>query len=337
MKKIRLFTSLVLAIVVLSCCEGGDSQRRGLMSSTGRAGELLVVCTDKQWKGELGDSLQAILMQPVLILPQYEPIFSLYHVTPQRFKEAYQKQRNIVILSIDSTLEKGKMSISYNQWATPQSVIQISANNTRNLINELSNRQNNVINHLMNGEMKRFLKAQKSRQDFKLSREIEKTYKLSMVVPNGFVFAVKNSNFCWMRRDSKNWTQNIMIYTQDYDANGKQFSQKHILQLRDSLTKQHIIGPADSSYITTEKEYVLPILEQSSAFGDNHAVRTIGLWKTEGAAGVYMGGPFVSYTILDEKRNRVVTADAFLYAPADKKRDLLRQIEAVLLYVKVLE
>jgi hypothetical protein len=182
--------------------------------------------------------------------------------------------------------------------------------------------------------MKRCINAQKNRQDFRLSKEIEKKYKLSMVTPDGFVFAVKNSNFCWMRRDSKKWTQNIMIYTQDYDANGKQFSEKHILQLRDSLTKQYVFGHEDNSYITTHKEYVAPVCEQSSAFGDKYTVRTVGLWET---VGDIMGGPFVSYTVLDEKHNRVITLDAFLYAPADKKRDLLRQIESILLYMKILE
>ena len=63
-------------------------------------------------------------------------------------------------------------------------------------------------------------------------------------------------------------------------------------------------------------------------------MRTVGLWET---VGDIMGGPFVSYTVLDEKHNRVITLDAFLYAPADKKRDLLRQIESILLYMKILE
>ena len=43
-----------------------------------------------------------------------------------------------------------------------------------------------------------------------------------------------------------------------------------------------------------------------------------------------MGGPFVSYTLLDTVYNRVVTLDGFLYAPSDPKRDLLRQVEAIL-------
>ena len=327
MKKIMFWTSLVLGVVVLvGCGGGGGSQGTGLMSSTGRAGEVLIVCSDKHWKGEVGDSLQEILMQPVLILPQYEPMFLLSHTTPQRFSVAYQKIRNIVILSIDTSLEKGKVSIAYNRWAAAQMVISISANNTQNLINELSIYQHVIINRLMAREMKRFLQAQKSRQDFLLSREIEKQYNVAMVIPTGFIFAVKNSNFCWMRRDTKTWIQNILIYTQDY-VSVEQFSTKYIVQLRDSLTKQNVFGSADNSYVTVNTKDYPPISDQSAVFGENYALRTVGLWETEGD---HMGGPFVNFTILDREKNRVVTIDAFLYAPGDKKRDLLRQIEAII-------
>ena len=335
MKKMKMRTSIVLGVVVwvLYGCSGSGSQGGGLVMSSGRAGEVLVVCANKQWQGELGDSLQAILMQPVLILPQEESLFLLSHVAPQHFKDAFQKQRNILILSIDTLLEKGTMSITHNQWAKDQMVMRITANSLPHLIDEVSNRQTRIIDRLMNREMSRFLQAQKCRQDFRLSREVEKKYKISLVIPNGFVFAVKDSNFCWLRGDTKDWTQSIMVYMQDY-VHVKQFSGDYILRLRDSLTKQYVFGAADSSYITTDKKYFPPISEPTAAFGGSYAVRTVGLWRAEGD---FMGGPFVNFTLLDTSKNRIITLDAFLYAPNDKKRDYLRQIEAILLHVKLLD
>ncbi len=52
-----------------------------------------------------------------------------------------------------------------------------------------------------------------------------------------------------------------------------------------------------------------------------------GLWELHGD---FMGGPFVSYTVVDERHNRVVTLDGFVYNPGHDKRDLLRQIESLL-------
>ena len=62
-----------------------------------------------------------------------------------------------------------------------------------------------------------------------------------------------------------------------------------------------------------------------------------GLWGLFGHPGDLMGGPFVSYTLLDTVYNRVVTLDGFLYAPSDPKRDLLRQVEAVLHSMQVVD
>jgi len=52
-----------------------------------------------------------------------------------------------------------------------------------------------------------------------------------------------------------------------------------------------------------------------------------GLWKM---VGDMMGGPFVSHARLDEKNQRVVVVEGFVYAPEKNKRNLIRQVEASL-------
>ena len=52
-----------------------------------------------------------------------------------------------------------------------------------------------------------------------------------------------------------------------------------------------------------------------------------GLWKM---VGDMMGGPFVSHARLDEKNQRVVVAEGFVYAPETDKRNFIRRIEAAL-------
>ena len=43
-----------------------------------------------------------------------------------------------------------------------------------------------------------------------------------------------------------------------------------------------------------------------------------------------MGGSFVSVSRVDEKNQRVVVAEAFVYYPNHPKRDVLRKLEAAL-------
>jgi hypothetical protein len=62
------------------------------------------------------------------------------------------------------------------------------------------------------------------------------------------------------------------------------------------------------------------------------AVDTRGLWRMKND---FMGGPFVSISVLDETRNRVVTIDAFVYAPGKDKRNLMWELEAVLESLKL--
>lgn len=42
------------------------------------------------------------------------------------------------------------------------------------------------------------------------------------------------------------------------------------------------------------------------------------------------GGPFVLNVILDQENNRVLYMMGYIYAPDDKKRNMLRQVEAIL-------
>ena len=43
-----------------------------------------------------------------------------------------------------------------------------------------------------------------------------------------------------------------------------------------------------------------------------------------------MGGPFVSHSRVDEKNNRVITVEGFVYAPEKMKRGLMRRLEGSL-------
>ena len=69
-----------------------------------------------------------------------------------------------------------------------------------------------------------------------------------------------------------------------------------------------------------------PILSKKINFNGLFAIETRGLWKLEGD---FMGGSFVNYTFVDEKRNKVITIDGYVYAPNKPKRDLLIQMESI--------
>jgi hypothetical protein len=329
MKKLVFLIFVAVFGVVFFRCDGLGSQNGGLLSSSGRAGEVLVVCSEKQWKGVLGDSLHSVLMQPVWGLPQIEPMFLLSQVSENYFKDAYKKQRNIILFSIDASLEQERITVNHDVWATPQLLIQVKAKNEQQAAEALSKYEKTIIKYLLNADMKRFQRAQRSNQYFHISNEVGRLFNISIVIPEGFSFAKKDSNFVWLRKDTKEWTQNLMVYTENYtDTN--QLKNKHIIRLRDFHTQRNVFGGIDSSYIAVEDKHI-PTLSEYVEFKEGYTIRTVGLWEM---VNDFMGGPFVNMTILDKKNNRIVTLDGFLYAPSDHKRDFLRQLEAILLSVK---
>ena len=332
MKRIILIIVAVIAVGLFAGCGGMGSQGTGLLSSSGRSGEVLIVCDNNHWKGVLGDSLQSIFMQSIYGLPQAEPMFLLSHISDDRFREAYKKQRNIIYFTIDSSIENPKVVVNRDPWAKPQLLIRITAKNEQQAINTVSEYQHAIRNYLLDSEMKRFQRSQRSNQDFKISSDIKKGFNISMIIPDGFIFAVNDTNFCWLRKDTKDWTQNILIYTQEYtDTN--QFKNETIVKLRNIYTRQYVFGSVDSSYAVVDEKYI-PTQSEYMALDEQYAIRTVGLWKMEKD---FMGGAFVNMSVLDAENDRIITIDGFLYAPANEKRDLLRQLEAIILSTKFKE
>lgn len=321
----KIFCIYIAIVSFFSACNGLGSNEAGLLSSSGRSSEIMVVCPNSDWKTTLGDSLQSVLMQPLPHLPQEEPFFTLSHVTAENFSAAYQKQRNILYFDINSKINDPKVTISYNVWAEPQILIRISSNSIDNAISLFSNNANKIKNLVLQSEFKRFHRAHLSRQDFKISSILKQNYNLDMIVPQGYFFAVKRKDFLWLRKETKDWGQNVMIFIENY-TDTCQFNKNYILNLRDTLSKKYVFGSVENSYMTTEKN-ILPAECYYMYNNPYYTIKTEGLWKMNGD---FMGGPFISYTMLDTIFNRVVTVDGFLYAPSDSKRDLLRQIETIL-------
>lgn len=322
MKKLLFCITLAL---VMHACENGGSQGQGLLSSSGRSGEVLVVCPTHAWNGTLGDSIETILMEPNIYLPQAEPMFTLTHVSDNNFNSTYRKIRNIVYFDINSNIEQAKTSVKYNVWAKPQILIRIIAPSMEEAARQLCMNKDEIQWLILSCELKRFQRSHYSRQNFSIDKYLADKWKLHMYVPEEYFTAVKNDTLVWLRKETKDWGQSLLIYSQPY-TDTAQFSTNYIIALRDSITRHYVFGSVDNSYMKTENNLLKPASHYMK-HQNHYTIKTEGLWKMEGD---YMGGPFVNYTILDTARQRVVTIDGFLYAPRDDKRDLLRQIEAIL-------
>jgi hypothetical protein len=103
-----------------------------------------------------------------------------------------------------------------------------------------------------------------------------------------------------------------------------------IIAHRDSIGKNYFEGTYEGSYMTTEM--LIPPSIANTEISGMYALETRGLWRMEGD---FMGGPFLSYSIYDEKNDRILTVEALLYGPQAKKRNIVLEMEAMLKSIKL--
>ena len=163
-----------------------------------------------------------------------------------------------------------------------------------------------------------------------ISAKIKKYFHLDMNIPKGYSIANIDSTKAWIRKETAANSMNILIYLQDYKST-EDFTHNTIKKRRNNLTRTYVPGPLPGSYQLISDEYLEPISTEMS-FQGMFAVEMRGLWRIEND---FMGGPFLSYTFVDEKRQKLITIDGFMYAPKQKKAPLMRELEAILWSLKL--
>ena len=105
------------------------------------------------------------------------------------------------------------------------------------------------------------------------------------------------------------------------------FTYDFLLAKRDSVLKKNVPGATDDQYLATQMlEGYEPVIKEVN-FNGEYAIEMRGQYRMENG---FMGGPFVSVTTLDKKRNRVVTVEGYVFAPKFKKREYVKEVESII-------
>jgi hypothetical protein len=140
----------------------------------------------------------------------------------------------------------------------------------------------------------------------------------------GYQLAVDSNDFIWISHELTDLTQAVLIYYYDYtDTNT--FTPAYLSLKRNEFTRKYVPGPSRGSYMTIEPAY--PVIFSEYSRDNQYWAEIRGLWRLENG---FMGGPFINLTTLDQNRNRVISIDAFVYAPSLDKRNYVRELEAIL-------
>jgi hypothetical protein len=320
--------SLLFILIITAAIPGCKTDKHPLLPTvTGTAGHVTLVVDKADWDTEIGEEYRRIFSRNYEVLPQYEPVFDVMQVAPEDFSNVFKSNRNIVITKISPDYKKSKLLVQYDLWAKPQIVLTLYGANDDSIVSVLTGHDEEIIELINDMELKRLEDVNKNNQDFSIVKKLRDEHHLSLTVPKGYKLAVDSPDFVWLFYEEANMDvdQSVFIYYYDYtDTNT--FTYDYLIAKRDKYMKKYVGGEVQGSYITTEKEFKPKLIEYSLR-GERYVAELRGLWKM--VNGISMGGPFVSITTLDERRNRVVTVEGMVYAAGYDKRNFVRQVEAV--------
>ena len=326
-----LIPYLFLAIILYSC--GG--KKTSMPQSVGKTAEIVVVTNNQtKWDGKVGETIRTFFDQDFEVLPQPEPLFELANLQIVDFNNSkmFKSHHNIFIIDIDKKSKEAILEVKKDLWSRPQRIIKITAPTDSSFCNFFNEKKEILLSIFMESERERLIRTFKAFKDHDIQNNIRKNFDFTLEVPGGFYIAKKYSNFAWIRKEGQKNSLGIMIYTYDF-TDTIAFNPERIISFRNEISKEYIPGPSEGSYMVVDEKFI-PVVSKRIDFNGMFAVETRGLWKVEGD---FMGGPFVNYTFVDEKKNIVVTLDSYVYAPNAKKRDLLIQMEAILYSIKLME
>lgn len=322
---------IMLAAAVLTAMAGCDAfnslTRSRAQTAQGAPYELIVVCPQAEWTGEVGDTLRAVLTAPIPYLNQTEPLFDVLRVTERGFTGLVANHRNILQILKDPTLTETQVAVQYDVTSEPQIVMTVMGPNDKSLTAFISTNRENLVHVLEKAERDRAVEFARAFSDRAIDAAIKETFGVEMTVPKGYVLAAKEKDFIWARYEYPAASQGFFLYSYPYEGK-ESLSPGALLAARNKFAAR-IPGPSDGSYMTT-----------SEAFEPDYRMFRMegrlwcemrGFWDVHGD---FMGGPFVSYTTVDTATNRVFTLDCYIYSPKNHKRNYMRGVEHLLYMVK---
>ena len=288
----------------------------------------------------LYDAVRAVLGADMPCMPQKEAYFKLMHVTPALFDNMLKPTRNILYVDIDSVrYSQVKIKAQREVWSTPQAVYRIQAPSADAFLAYWLEHGAEVRDWFVSQEMTRQLRFYRAATDKDIRARLNRNFACDMLVPNDYMLLMDtvleatttfglsaNTQVLWACNNKGSLRRDLVVYSYPY-TDSETFTLPYLNAKRDEVLAPLISAGVEGSYMGTEYK-VFPPEMRVLTVDSTYTAEVRGLWKMKG--GEAMGGPYVSHTWLDPVHARVVTAEVFVFAPGQKKRNPLRQAEAIL-------
>lgn len=342
----KLFWLITISCTILSC----GNEKGGKPNAAGLPGDMFLVMDSTQWKGPLGDVLDSVFNASMPGLPRDEGIFHMKWVDPRKLNFVLKQRRNLIFavtldkhgegaeivkkLFTKESLEKirqepEKYNITTKDvFAKGQEVMFLFGNRETDLIKQIRDNRQKLVEYFELSERERLNQSLFRAGQLKgIPGILAKDFSCEMKVPFGYQLVDNNKEFLWVRQINPRDDKDVFIARKKYSSE-KQYSKDSILQMRAAFCKKYLYEDPDKpySYLVTETENA-PVETKQINFNGKLAVEMRGLWKTNNLT---MGGPFLSYTFVDEGTGMLYYIEGFTYSPSKKQREIMRELEVIL-------
>ncbi len=320
MKRLFLISATLFLSLLLSGCDAFRALHSEGQTSQGAPYELLTVCEQKEWMGQVGDTLRAVFTAPVAYLNQKEPHFDVLRVRANDFKGMLASHRNVLNVLVDPTVKEARAGVQYDVTASPQAMVTLQAPDEEAMIAYIGEHGDKLLAVFEEAERERALKLAESYGCPAVAKAMKQTFDVDIRVPKSYILALEKEHFLWARSEYPKASQGFFAYSYPYTGS-QTLTLESLVEARNEYAR-NIPGPVDGSYMTTSKAFEPGV--RMLTINGRRWCELRGFWDVEGD---YMGGPFVSYTTVDKRSGRVFTIDGYVYSPKFHKRNYVRGVE----------
>ncbi|MCQ2256386.1 MAG: DUF4837 family protein [Bacteroidaceae bacterium] len=320
---IRLLLVFVSTSLLFVSCENKEGKKSyGSRSTVQSAPYELLVVANRTWldNTSAGVCLMDVVKTPIEGLPQEEPNFRVTTLNPSGFNNTFKVYGNIIFAEVSPKYKKAEMSVSRDEYCHPQVILKISAPDDASFVSIVKSNSEMILDMFNKQEFSRERTYLNSKYSGKVFDQAKKQFGVTINVPQDVDEIKQGKDFFWSSSSKQLFRLNVCMYALPMSD----LSLEEFVALRDSVMKINIPGEREDQWMETDSRTVTNKIVNL----DKRSVVSVrGLWDMKNDA---FGGPFVSYLYADTLKNRILVAEGFVMAPEEKKRPLVRQLEAAL-------
>ncbi|MBO5672402.1 MAG: DUF4837 family protein [Alistipes sp.] len=321
MKRILyLFVALVLTIVAVGCTVKTKTPTK---SSVGEPYDVMVVCDDVAWRGDLSMAVCDLLEEDAAGLTRPEGYFDIVRqVSHAAITDYERKYGNILIINTNAAGEP-TVELVRNRYASPQLIVVLNAPSAEVATEYIETHTDELRELFEAKERTQSNSYYAARPADQLMADFKQHTGIDMLIPYGYYKATtRDKELLWYIRDYKNKAQYIFAYSYAATDPKEDLTAKWLMLSLDNRLATISSKGAVGSYMGVNENG--PAVVRDLTINGREWVELRGWWEVNND---FMGGPFVSYSTYDASTNEITTIMFALYAPEDRQRNLLRELE----------